>query len=299
MTSLALDTRQCVCGHEFGRGESDDGLSSEEIRLKAEELYESYLAARADQAGQIARGAQAEFARDPGNEHKSRALSAATQEADQARAALAEQSERVAELRRALPAAAPKPVAHVARIVATPARPAVPHKAIPATTRPSRVTPPSPPASRPVKVRPAKMASAKKTPPARTPAPTVAKPRDYSLPKSTAVPTAVFRQAQAAKAEKILRAKQPKKTTDSSVTPATPPPDAPKLSPLSNPVLSKRAPRLLNSGKKDCPNCTASVDTSSMRCRCGYEFPTGECLIPSLAMSEEERAEFAKLFSAT
>jgi hypothetical protein len=54
---------------------------------------------------------------------------------------------------------------------------------------------------------------------------------------------------------------------------------------------------LLGGDKKECPNCTASVESKLNRCRCGYEFPTSETLMPALAMSEEERAEFAKLFS--
>jgi hypothetical protein len=39
------------------------------------------------------------------------------------------------------------------------------------------------------------------------------------------------------------------------------------------------------------------VAIAAARCRCGYEFPSSEHLIPALAMSDEERAEFAKLFS--
>ena len=63
------------------------------------------------------------------------------------------------------------------------------------------------------------------------------------------------------------------------------------------PVLTKSAPRLLGGDKKECPNCTASVDSKINRCRCGFEFPTSETLMPALSMSEEERAEFAKLFN--
>jgi hypothetical protein len=39
------------------------------------------------------------------------------------------------------------------------------------------------------------------------------------------------------------------------------------------------------------------VTIAAARCRCGYEFPSSEQLIPALAMSDEERAEFAKLFN--
>ena len=120
-------------------------------------------------------------------------------------------------------------------------------------------------------------------------------------------PHPAFRQAQAARAEKILRRVEtaeavkavikeeltvvPKMATAPKAKPVSPSPE-----PVPVPLLSKTAPRLLGPDKKECPNCTASVDIRNSRCRCGYEFPSTGTLMPSLAMSDDERAEFAKLF---
>ena len=112
MITLPLDVSHCACGHEFDHDDPDAMLSSEAIRLKAEELYENYLAARAEQAASAVMNAQAEFARDPVSLQKSQRVANAIQESEEARAALAAQSARVAEMRKALPlpALVPRPV---------------------------------------------------------------------------------------------------------------------------------------------------------------------------------------------
>jgi hypothetical protein len=48
---------------------------------------------------------------------------------------------------------------------------------------------------------------------------------------------------------------------------------------------------------KECPNCTASVPVQVKRCRCGFEFPSGECQIPPLILSAEERAAIVQALS--
>lgn len=115
------------------------------------------------------------------------------------------------------------------------------------------------------------------------------------------MPNKAFRKAQAAKAEKILRAAQavqPVATVNTEKLPEAPVVEAKTApSPIAA-VPVKTAPRLYAApDKKDCPNCTASVAVNSARCRCGYEFSSSEQLIPALTMSEEERAAFAKLFT--
>ena len=50
--------------------------------------------------------------------------------------------------------------------------------------------------------------------------------------------------------------------------------------------------------KRECPNCTASVPETLARCRCGFEFASGDYLIPGLTMTDEERAAFAKIFTS-
>lgn len=347
MAALPIDTGECACGHCFDHDDNTAALSSEAIRVQAEELYESYLAARAEQAATSVMAAQAEFAGEPGSVGKSNRVAEAIREAEAARAALAAQSARVAEMKKALP---PAPAPRPKLTAVTPKKKIAAVKPV-ATPSPVRTT---------VRVannsdtdnaittymlsrRAAKKAAAKATAsPARNrPAPTLvpAKPQAIPAPVQTRAPNPAFRQAQAARAEKILRqaettvavkavireeiavAPKPRvaKTPPAEVAtkPASPQP-APKpvtmkpkareetaaaAAPLSAlpppaPVLTRSAPRLLGADKKECPNCTASVDTRLGRCRCGFEFPTSDHLMPSLAMSEEERAEFTRLFSA-
>jgi hypothetical protein len=124
---------------------------------------------------------------------------------------------------------------------------------------------------------------------------------DIAPPVQSATPNPAFRQAQAAKAEKILHAKitQPTPVVKADKEAARMVPEAESKPPQTTPfITAKTAPRLYAPrDKKECPNCTASVAIAAARCRCGYEFPSSEPLIPALAMSDEERAEFAKLFS--
>ena len=131
------------------------------------------------------------------------------------------------------------------------------------------------------------------------PGPAPTKP-EVALPVQSVTPNIVFRQAQAAKAEKIVhKVRETKKPMAVAAKEKTPP--VPVAEPKTKPVASVQtriAPRLfVSDNNKDCPNCTSSVAKNVSRCRCGYEFPSSEQLIPPLSMSDEERAEFAKLFS--
>lgn len=351
MSTLAIDTRQCACGHDFDHDDATDAsLSSEEIRVKAEELYESYLAARAQQAADAAKTARAEFAREPSNPQKAERMAIAADEARAADAALTEQSARIAEMKKSLPPRAqPRPTPVVAEMpkkkaaLAKPAAPAIaarktisaPAQIAKPTSRHKRkaitVTPAateSKPSSVVVSAKP--QASPAEKPKSAVQAvksqtqPAASRPRVHSAGKSKPVETTVeavaalapvpvkpqppqpvvaetpnpaFREAQAAKAEKILRPSKPTETAKKKEERReinTVPKKEPELPALSS---SKSAPRLLvTEKKKECPNCTGSVDNHVNRCRCGYEFPSSETLIPPLAMSEEERAELAKLF---
>ena len=299
MITVPLDARECSCGYLFDHDETDPALSSEEIRLQAEELYENYLAARLEQAAHAAKTARAVYARDPADERKSARVADTMREAQAAKAALAEQSARIAELKKALPPAAkpavppppvtskkraapPKPVAPPPARVARKTTPS--HVSVPATARPKR-------AAKPAVQAPARNAPVTEAAPKKSP----------SIPTLQTTTPPAFRQAQAARADKILRAAQhvkPAATIKKKEAPATPVMEK-KIAPsVSSPTPTKAAPRLYTiEKKKDCPNCTSSVDNHAARCRCGYEFSSSEQLIPPLAMSEEERAEFAKLFN--
>jgi len=331
MATVPLDTRECICGHHLDHDDTDTALSSEEIRLKAEELYENYLGARLDQAAKAVKTARADFARDPSNTAKSDQVDSAIHEAQMAESALAAQSARVVEMKKALlptaRPAAPIPVAAPTRkratalkAVVTKPQARITHKPIPVLTEvvatvPAPVRPkhevPKVATTEPAPVRPKLQAKVVATAPKKLPMPvaTSRKP-DIAPPVQSATPNPAFRQAQAAKAEKILRAKnaQPTPVVEAVKEEArrVPVADLKPLVPAAEPKplqinpnnTAKTAPRLYAPrDKKDCPNCTASVAIVAARCRCGYEFPSSEPLIPALAMSDEERAEFAKLFS--
>ncbi len=312
MITLALDAGHCACGHEFDHDDTDANLSSEAIRLKAEELYENYLAARAEQAASAVMNAQAEYARDPVNSLKSQRVASAIQESEEARAALAAQSARVTEMRNALPAPIPAPrpvqppVVAKKKTIAPPAKPVV----APLPARAAAKTAPDVDNTANIAYARAKRAARKSamTKMRHTPAPKPVASKAQSAPPAmiqSKTPNPAFRQAQAVRAEKILRKSETavavKEVIKEEATVAPKMAMTPKVEPKSPPpapVLTKSAPRLMGPDKKECPNCTGSVDNKSSRCRCGYEFPASETLMPSLAMSEDERAEFAKLFSS-
>lgn len=341
MAALPMDTAECACGHCFDHDDNTAALSSEAIRVQAEELYESYLAARAEQAAAAVMAAQAEYAGEPGSAGKSNRVAEAISEAEAARAALAAQSARVAEMKKALPpapaprpkltAVAPKKKIAAVKPVATPSPVRATVRAANNSDTDNAIT------AYMLSRRAAKKAVAAPARNKPAPVPAAARPQAVPAPVQTRAPNPAFRRAQAARAEKILRqaetavavkavireeiavAPKPRaartppaevaakpaspqpvpklvavktKTREETAVVAAPPPASPP------PVLTRSAPRLLGADKKECPNCTASVDTRLGRCRCGFEFPTSDHLMPSLAMSEEERAEFARLFSA-
>lgn len=302
MITLPLDALVCACGHQFDHDDTDESLSSEEIRVKAEELYESYLAARVEQATGNVMSAQAEFARDPESPVKSQRVADAIQESEAARVALSEQSARVRELKKALPPVSPPP-RHLPLPVAPKKLPAQ-LKTVPAPTRPRTVTKAimvaaSLSISAPVRSKQITRKSIP-APHEKTPvlAPVTISPEDILPPVQSKTPNTAFRQAQAAKAEQFLRVTQKTESEKPKIIKTQP--DKPKVKPEQlppNPAFTKSAPRLLASDKKECPNCTASVESNSNRCRCGFEFSLSEQLIPALSMSEEERAEFAKIFT--
>ena len=331
MATVPLDTRECSCGHQLDHDDTDAALTSEEIRLKAEELYENYLGARVEQATKAVKTAQAEFAREPSNPGKSEQVASTIREVQIAKSALATQSAHIAEMKKAMLStarpAAPNPVATPARkratalkAVVTKPQARITRKPIPVLTEvvataPAPVRPkheaPKVATMVPAPVRPKLQAKVVATAPKKLPMPvaTSRKP-DIAPPVQSATPNPAFRQAQAAKAEKIQRAKntQPApvakavKEEARRVPVAEPKPLVPVAEPKTLQITpnntAKTAPRLYAPrDKKDCPNCTASVAIAAARCRCGYEFPSSEHLIPALAMSDEERAEFAKLFS--
>ncbi|MHB8623326.1 MAG: hypothetical protein ACYC9J_11455 [Sulfuricaulis sp.] len=304
MTSVTLDLRQCSCGYQFDHDDTDANLSSEEIRLKAEQLYESYLTARAEQAASAAKAAQAAFAADPSDPDKSERVADTIGEAQTAAAALNAQHARIAEMRKTMQTAA-APLKPATAIASPKRRTAARKSAAVESTRFARKTTTAAEFSdtaRANRIAKAKIVAqaVEKNLPATVAAPVRKKP-EVAQPLQTAAPNPAFRQVQAAKAEKIVRTVRDIKSPPQSKKEFTPvlPITKKVISPvITVPVNTKSAPHLYKEEKKkDCPNCTSSVDISAASCRCGFEFPASEQLIPPLAMSDEDRAEFAKLFS--
>src|SRR5207245_5407525 len=73
------ETEFCTCGHHFS---ADAGaiLSSSDLVVKAEELYESHLRARLQRAARTARFAKIDVMRDSRNQQKAQQLRDAEQE---------------------------------------------------------------------------------------------------------------------------------------------------------------------------------------------------------------------------
>ena len=320
--TLPTDAKQCTCGFDFDQGNASEAPSSEEIRLDAEELYETYLTARAQQATAAVRDVQRDFARDPANKRKAVLVAQAIEAACAAKEALAAQSAHIAQLKKsqkiatppAIPirtATAPVPVTLTANKKIE-NQPTMAKKHTATNVSPLRVqhktsakTTPTAAAANTQRVaniataiiaKQNQPASALQKPTAVAPTPTPV----TVLPPQTVQPNAAFRQAQAAKAERIVR-----ENATPAVSMATPAKKeiAPKVLanevklPATVPAMAKTTPRLyVPTDKKECPNCTSSIAINTARCRCGYEFASSE-LLPSLSMSEEERSEFAKLFS--
>jgi hypothetical protein len=307
MITIPLDAHQCSCGHPFDHEDTGKTLTSEEIRVQAEELYASYLAARVEQATSALMSAQADYARDPGNQQKSDTVGSALDEADAARAALVAQSTRIAEMKKALPPTAARAVPIKAPIV--PIKPAAQSGSMALSpVRHTRKTNPviaavaaaAPVASKRKMKSPAQAEIKKPLAPLPSRVAVPEKPV-AAQPAQTTSPNPAFREAQAAKARKILSAihatksEPTPKQEKSSAVPAV----VKDISPnFAIPANSKEAPRLyVETKKKDCPNCTARVSRDDSRCRCGYEFSCSEQHIPAASISDEERAEFAKLFN--
>ena len=252
-SSVSVSAETCSCGHRF-ESESD-AASSNEAALRDEELYESYLAARAEQARQAMLTAFETHSANPGDTEKKAALELSRDVAKEVEDDLRVQREKIAALRNSSSSAAVAPKTNPApaglptlnAAVTRPAPAAAPKQtapkaqqaaAIPAAPRPAAPAPvmtntPAVSAS-----RAASVLSALKNAKAREAAPAV--PALSSLPQ--------FRQEQASRADKVMETL----VTESGV---------------------------------NCPNCTASVPLNTARCRCGYSFPsTGANDLPSLTL---------------
>ena len=266
-SSVSVSAARCGCGHIFET--ATNSLSPLEAALRDEELYEGYLAARADQARQAAHSAEQALAEDAGNPELTSAAMLAIEVARSIDSDLAEQRNKIAAMRNALherkpaaPVAAPKKASTARPVVkpSTPVRRAATTPAPVASANSPSVTAPAKPVSTPVwqattTQKAAGVLSALKNAKAREAiaraqqASAAAEAKKASAAASThgAAPPSAFRKEQASRAEKIMEAR---KTVDG----------------------------------KECPNCTSSVPINTTRCRCGFAFVSDSTELPSLTL---------------
>lgn len=264
-----VSAERCQCGHIFESAAQH--FTPQESALRDEELYEGYLSARAEQSHQAAYVAEQALAENPRDPEIISAAELAREVARSIEADLDAQRTKIAALRRALPVV--KPVIlpappKAASLLALPeATDVVEIRPVP--SRPvASSTVYSPPALNPLLQRASavqkaagvlaalKNAKAKEVitrarkaavAEPQISAPVVSPPIIADSVASSSTPSIAFRQDQAARAEKVMEARQ---AVDA----------------------------------KECPNCTASVPLNTSRCHCGFGFISGNTELPSLTL---------------
>ncbi|HJW81764.1 MAG TPA: zinc ribbon domain-containing protein [Acidiferrobacterales bacterium] len=267
--SVAISATRCGCGHSFESAANN--LSPLEATLRDEELYEGYLAARAEQARQAARRAEEVLAENTSNSELVSACALAREVAKSIDSDLAEQQKKIAAIRNAL---------HDLEPVA----PVVPPAAKPSTVREKSVSRQSPKTpvttARPspiVTVSPIPVAAEKTLPVAAPAKPAPASVRHAATTQKAAGVLAALKNAKAREA--VARAQQLKAAASAH---GTVPPSAFRKEQAS------RAEKIMEARKtidgKECPNCTSSVPVNTTRCRCGFAFVSGGTELPSLTL---------------
>jgi len=262
---------RCDCGHDF---ESfGHPLSTLETALRDEELYESYLAARAEQARQAARTADEAQASDRKNPELASAATLAREVAISIEGDLTEQRNKLAGLRNSM---------HEKGLATTPdllELSAIAEKPAP----PQPVITPAAPMRRP------------------EPAPDLTPQVPTWSATATQKATAVLATLKNAKArESVARARQnaaAAKTIKHKAAKIPPPPQpdsaaisAPRAAapPAFRKEQAARAEKITQARRtadsKDCPNCTSSVPLGTTRCRCGFAFESSGRELPSLTL---------------
>lgn len=292
--TVSIGADRCQCGHIF---ESSQNQSPQEIALRDEELYESYLSARVQQARQAADNAEQALAEKPRDPELISAAELAREVARSIEVDLDAQRVKIAALRRALP---PKPVVlpPLPKLEVPIAPPQVPVEVATVVAKPvapSPVEAPAPVAAAVSVIPPETKIELK----AVAPEP-VAKPK--AVVKTVARASAAHKAAEvlaalkSAKAREAARrarealeaeakfAKQVAADPDILVqaVPNTVPPAAFRQD------QAAKAERVMETRKaaeeKECPNCTASVPNNTSRCHCGFVFISGNSDLPSLTL---------------
>lgn len=302
---ISASAETCDCGHVFESADGS-GKSTQEAALRDEELYENYLAARADQANEAARAAHEAYHADPTDANRAAAAELAKEVAASIASDLAQQRAKVAALRKALPPA-PKPVVAAPKPlppkvpatiqVTAPSKPAPVVAKAPEPVETARQLPDAPvaapstpaPIANPV-TQPATPAASSEivfeTQPVRISAPTSPSPI-APPPVSTAERAAsVLETIKKAKAredatraiQKVDRASE----ASAASTIAHVPPESFRTEQAARAEKALAVQKALD--VKECANCTAKVPTNTSRCRCGYVFDLGTNDLPSLTL---------------
>lgn len=297
--NVSVGADRCHCGHIF---ESSRNQSPQEAALRDEELYESYLGARVQQAQQAADSAERELAERSSDPELISAAELAREVARSIEVDLDAQRSKIAALRRALP---PKPVIlpplpKIEVPVAPPKAPvevavaAVAPKPVPAVV--ITVAPPAQKIEK-TELKPAEkieMIELKAVAPEPVVMPKAAKPaaRASAAHKAAEV-LAALKSAKAREAARRARealeaeAKFAKQVAaDPDILVQAVPNNVPP--PAFRQDQAAKAERVMETRKaaedKECPNCTASVPLNTSRCHCGFAFITGNSDLPSLTL---------------
>lgn len=304
-TSIPINAQRCECGHDLS------GTGSQlESSLRDEELYENYLAARAEQAREAEQIAARALLEDRDNADLAETLSLAREVANSIDADLANQRSKVQKLRALIPPpVVALPPVEPPRIEKAPAPPiqvtAVSQSEMkiaspavePATAQPEPVAI-TPPAESPVVILTTTPITSK------TPEEPVATPAVLATPHAaiqkasnalSALKQAKAREgaqqlaalrAQIARQKKADKEKAEREAREAAERLKTQTPVAPPAS--FREEQAARAERVLQEhvvlSGKECPNCTSRVPSNTTRCQCGFAFAGGDTDLPSLTL---------------
>lgn len=288
--NVSIGADRCSCGHVF---ESSQNQSPQEAALRDEELYESYLSARAQQAQQAADNAERELAERPSNPEMISAAELAREVARSIEVDLDAQRTKISALRRALP---PKPVVlpPLPKIeVPVAAAPKAPVAVISVAAAPAPISAPTPAPVIAI-APPVEKIEHKAVAPQPVSAPKAVKTaaRTNAAHKATEV-LAALKSAKAREAARRARealeaeAKFAKQVAaDPDILVQAIPNNVPP--PAFRQDQAAKAERVMETrmaaDEKECPNCTASVPLNTSRCHCGFTFITGNSDLPSLTL---------------
>ena len=310
----SVDAIYCKCGYLF-QPEKVDGVDSElEMAAQDEELYEAYLAARADQAAKDAQQAVAALATDPRNHYKAEQAEQAMKIAEAANEEYTRQTKRTAAAVKVAKSARTRSITTMLETSKTKDKP--PTKVLSATPIPRHVEPvllkntaptpvkqnlrPGPIFKKQQAVKAARAIQINnqiKSKQVRRNAAAIKEELEAQSEK-TAVAIEAARAARARhalpKQVPLNNIKQKVKTVaNNHAAPITLRPRTEDVSHIKanqrKPVSrqpQKITPSIPETPKEVCPICSSSYPQGASRCSCGYDFKAISAQLPSLTKGE-------------